>query len=124
MDHTDDVLISPWVMCLSTKRTKKGKQALVMCHDLDLQLLFFGRGETQGAGSSRQTTRAGFIIDKDPTHAVGHRRGPMYGEPLFSCEADRAEAIEAQRLHDEWHRRCFVPKVNRGPVNLPISGNR
>ena len=86
MDKSDDVLVSPWVMCLSNKRTKKGKQALVMCHDRDLQLLFFGRDSMQDAGSSEQTTCPGFVIDKELTHAVDHRRGPMYGEPLFSCE--------------------------------------
>ena len=119
MDYTDDVFISPWVMCLSSKKTNKGKRALVVCHDLDLQLLFFGPRKMRNTRSPEQTTPPGFVIDKELTHAVDHPRGPMYGEPLFSCEADRKEAMEAQRLHEEWHRRCFVTKDNRGPVNLP-----
>ena len=124
MDDTNDVLVSPWVTILSPKKTKKGKQAVVVRHDKDLRILFLNPNKHPSASAPQQHVPTDFIIDKKPTSAVDHHRGPMYGAPFFSCESDRKEAIEAQRLHDEWHRRCFVPKLNREPVNLPISGNR
>ena len=122
MDDTNDVLVSPWVTSLSPKKTKKGKQAVVIRHDKDLQILFLSPTKHRSAPAPDQHVTTGFVINKQLTSAVDHPRGPMYGEPFFSCEFDRKAAMEAQRLHDEWHRRCFVPKLNREPVNLPISG--